>query len=82
MKKYTLIILLLSITVISFGQEYKEVFSKDLFISKEDPINQAMARAARPHLRMLNEKVGIISEHCPRNGARFIQNFLNLINEE
>jgi len=35
MKKYTLIILLSIISLLSFSQEHKEVFSKDLFISKE-----------------------------------------------
>ena len=35
MKKYTLIILLSIISLLSFSQEHKEVFSKDIFISKE-----------------------------------------------
>ena len=35
MKKYILVILLSIISLLSFSQEHKEVFSKDIFISKE-----------------------------------------------
>tara|TARA_B100000700_G_scaffold40540_1_gene41100 strand:- start:741 stop:1649 length:909 start_codon:yes stop_codon:yes gene_type:complete len=35
MKKYIVIIFFLTISILSFSQEYKEVYSKDIFISEE-----------------------------------------------